>query len=333
MTDRDQAPEEPTPPTNSGGDERRRGPMRAEVLHVVGRGGSDARGLSPVAELTLKHDDGRTMAFRQFVPEGARNVTARPIGVVMPLDFGFCPICGDDSNLTKEHIPQRDLGGTVMTRTCQRCNNGLGSRVEEELRHWFDGAIFSVRFGGGGVRGKRKSARMLLRTTSSGEVALIQDAGKSHTDVRKIFASGAGEMDWREPDPRIWRVAVLKHAYLAACLALGDVPDTEHAAVLRGVLVQARDTTKGGVPASSNLAKTLRIYKSGRAAQGPTVVLAGLVDSDGSVLDWGLSLAGTLFVSWPLDAHLFWQAARRFGGQDVWFVEAARRAAEREAAE
>lgn len=56
----------------------------------------------------------------------------------------------------------------------------------------------------------------------------------------------------------------------------------------------------------------LRIAQSHQTAQGPTIVLAALVDDEGVAQDYGLSFAGTLFVSWPLDAHLFWVAVSRF---------------------
>jgi hypothetical protein len=45
------------------------------------------------------------------------------------------------------------------------------------------------------------------------------------------------------------------------------------------------------------------------------VLLVALVDAEGEPKDYGFSLAGTLFVSWPLDASLFWEAVRRLGEQ------------------
>lgn len=36
----------------------------------------------------------------------------------------------------------------------------------------------------------------------------------------------------------------MKHAYLGACLALGEIPDTPHAQQVRADLVAARDSKK-----------------------------------------------------------------------------------------
>lgn len=198
-----------------------------------------------------------------------------------------------------------------MTYTCKACNSGLGSRVEDELKHWFDGAIFDVRFSGGDVPGLRGAPRMLLRRSLEGELAMIEDKGKRDPNISAMLASGTAQLHGRIPNPRVWRVAALKHAYLAACLALGEIPNTDHAAALRGVLVMTRDARRGEFPPESNLAKTIRVAQSNQPAQGPTILLVALVDVDNEIVDYGLSFAGTLFVSWPLDADLFWKAAQR----------------------
>lgn len=152
---------------------------------------------------------------------------------------------------------------------------------------------------------------MLLRRSDTGELVIVEDSGRRDPNISAMLASGSLEIEYREPDPRVWRVAVLKHAYLGACLALGEIPTTDHAAAIRGLLVRTRDAVRGELPPDSNLARTIRIAKSHQPANCPTVLLVALVDADNTIVDYGLSFAGTLFASWPLDASLFWSAVGR----------------------
>ncbi len=75
-----------------------------------------------------------------------------------------------------------------------------------------------------------------------------------------------------------------------------------------------RDRERGELPLETGLSKGLRLARSHHPAQGPTVLLVALVDAEGRPKDYGFSFAGPLFVSWPLDASLFWEAVRRLGG-------------------
>lgn len=261
--------------------------------------------------MTISRPHGSDLIVGPIQSDGAKPVRVHAFGVPEIRNFGLCPICGSVDDLTREHVPQRDLGGTVMTYTCKPCNNGLGSRVEDELKHWFDGAIFDVKFSGGDVPGVRRASRMLLRRSPEGELAMIEEKGKSDPNIRAMLASGTAQIHYRIPNPRVWRVAALKHAYLAACLALGKIPNTDHAAVLRGFLVRTRDARRGELPPENNLARSIRIAQSNQPAKGPTVLLVALVDAGNEIVDYGLSFAGTLFASWPLDAELFWKSARR----------------------
>lgn len=304
-------PEEREPQQNPDADQPPPGPWTAEVLHVTGRGSDDSRGLPPVSSMTISRPHGPDLTLGPIDSDAAMPVGVRVFGVPEVRSFALCPICGSEDDLTREHVPQRDLGGTVMTYTCRPCNNGLGSRVEVELKHWFDGAIFDVRFSGGDVPGVRRAPRMLLRRSPGGEIVIIEDMGRRDPNIGAMMASGAAQIHYRIPNPRVWRVAALKHAYLAACLALGEIPNTAHAAALRGVLLATRDARRGELPPENNLAKTIRIARSNQPAHGTTVLLVALVDAANEIVDYGLSLAGTLFVSWPLDAELFWTAARR----------------------
>lgn len=291
-------------------------PWRGEILHVTGRGSDDSRGLPPVHELTVSDPNGAPLTFGPIKSDDVVDVRVHAYGAPPVTNFGVCPICGATDDLTREHVPQGDLGGTVMTRTCRACNSGLGSRVEDELKDWFDDAIGQVRFSGGDVPGARKAPRVLLRTTTDGQVGLIIDVGKVDPAIEKMLTSGAAQIEYRIPVPVIWRLAALKHAYLGACLALGEIPNTPHAEQVRADLIAARDWRRGETFPESRIAGGLRVAQTYRAAQGPTVVLASLINDDGEPVDHGLSFAGTLFVSWPLDASLFWEAAQRVSAPD-----------------
>lgn len=287
---------------------------QGQVLHVSGRGSDDSRGLSPVHEITLSRTGSSDLVFGPIQNVDANNVRVGVLGAPDFRGFEHCPICGVAGDLTREHVPQDDLGGRVMTLTCRTCNNRLGSRVERELKDWFDDAIVSVRFSGGDIPGRRRAPRILLRTTAEGEFGMFFDTGKSDADIGTILDSGQAEMHFRIPITKAWRMAALKHAYLGACLALGEIPDSPMAQRVRADLVAARDSKGAEHIPESRIAGGLRVARSYRAAQGPTVVLAALLDDEGVMQDGGLSFAGTLFVSWPLEAGLFWKAAQRLAG-------------------
>ena len=93
---------------------------------------------------------------------GGISVGVEILAVAPPMSFArdtstgwrsVCPICLTDAPSAKEHVPQKPLGGWVMTMTCSRCNNGLGSRLESELQDWFDHAMGRVHFSGPSVQG------------------------------------------------------------------------------------------------------------------------------------------------------------------------------------
>ena len=295
-----------------GDDTPNEGRGRWMVEQVTGRGSDSSRGLAPVNDITIAGPDGRSLTFGRVRSETEQALHFVALGVPTFHDFGQCPICLNESlPLTREHVPQGDLGGRVMTMTCKACNNRLGSRVEGELKDWFDDALRDVRFSGGEVPGRRRSPRLLYRRTATGEFGLIPDKGKSDADLGAMLASGSMNMQFSPPDKKVWAVAAMKHAYLGACLALEALPDSPMGHRVRFDLVAARDAGRGTPFPESRIAMGLRVMKSYEAARGPAIVLGALVDEQGVMRDGGLSLAGTLFVSWPLEVELFKAAVEK----------------------
>lgn len=108
-----------------------------------------------------------------------------------------------------------------------------------------------------------------------------------------MVTSGEFRLHYREPDPRRWGLALLKHAYLAACLYLRSVPDTAEARAIRADLVAARDTPTKTRPPASAAANRLKVYRSEVGRQGPPLALVARDDCDeGEPPELLISLAG-----------------------------------------
>lgn len=282
--------------------------LPGESIEVAGRkaqGGT--RGLPALERFSLRlEQDGRELKFGP-VDDGPEQ-RAEFVAEIFGHSFGrndrqggtwtaMCPICLSDGPMTEEHVPQGPLGGSEMTMTCKRCNNGLGSIVETELEHWYDDALVGVRFAHEDVQGARKLPRLLALEGPDG-FALIPDGGDLPPAVDPMLRSGSFTMTFRLPDPRRYQLALLKHAYLAACLYLGYVPRIPEADEIRRDLMAARDTPKRDRPRASRLAERLKFYRSGRGRQGPPLAIVA-VRRQGAEPEPLISLAGTLFVSWP----------------------------------
>lgn len=271
--------------------------QRATIASVSGRrtaGGS--RGLPVVHDLALKQQDGTVLEF-----ETPRLGVESRLDVVTPIlaqSFPMCPVCLSGSPSEKEHIPQYALGGRVMTMTCSACNNGLGSRVEAELQDWFDHALVSVSFEHEDLPGRRRAPRLLYRNGPSGFCLLIE--GDLAPEIQQMLDEGTFHLHYRRPDPRRYRLAALKHAYLAACLYLGYVPAIPDAEAIRADLLSARDSPKRSRPPASEHADRLAIYQSHAPPKGPPLaIVATRLDEPAARREYLISLAGVMFVSWP----------------------------------
>jgi len=297
-------------------------PTTGEITEVSGRrveGGQ--RGLPALETLSLLNADGSTLEFGP--PGRGESDTLMFVAEIPANDFrvspdsvSICPICVVGAATAKEHVPQRALGGSAMTTTCQPCNNGLGSKIEAPLQDWFDYALTRVAFEHDGeVPGRRRVPKMYLREGSDNTFMLFID-GELESGAEQIFKAGNRfNMNHQLPHPRTYSLALLKHAYLAACLHLGNVPDTEEARAIREALIAARDAPKGQAPPESEAAKRLTVYRSGVGRQGPPLALVGQHQPDGSEPQFLISLAGVLFVTWPFadSPPGYWRRASKPG--------------------
>ena len=182
-----------------------------------------------------------------------------------------------------------------MTRTCAPCNNDLGSKVEADLVDWHDHALTLPAFSGDAVPGARRSSRILRRVTPKGEPVHIIDRGCDPA-VRDLLLSGNVDLTAYLPDTNRVRIGLLKHAFLAACLAFGAIGPEGDA--VRRDLIAARDAANRREVPRSDLALGLTVLRSdtGRRLEWPVVVCLAEVDDEETIE--GVMLGGTTFVSW-----------------------------------
>lgn len=197
----------------------------------------------------------------------------------------------------------RALGGKVMTRTCKRCNNELGSFSEAALRALVVGEVVVEAESQAldGLQGIRK-ATAALRQVPFGVPTMHVTSG----DPELLAAISSGEpLDIRYHliDPFPSGVAILKYAYLAACLWLGEIPINSEAESFREVLVAVRD----GVELSEDVHRAVgRLVKSLVLVENPShdVGSVALIESTGTGPTWSFVLGGRLVVPWPFSEVL-----------------------------
>jgi hypothetical protein len=150
------------------------------------------------------------------------------------------------------------------------------------------------------VPGRRRIPRIYRRWTDQGEFVWLLD-GPIDPGVRKMLANGGISMSFRLPDPARWRLAALKHAYLAACCHLGAIPDTAAAEQIRDLLVAAREAPPRSTSELPSIAAELGIGRTDGPPQGPPLALMAAPGGGPRAADepW-ISLAGTVLVRWPL---------------------------------
>lgn len=255
--------------------------LPGEISEVTGRKAQGGRrGLPALDRFNLRlEQDGRELEFGPL--DDGPEQRAEFVAEIFAHSFGrndreqatwtpMCPICLSDGPMTDEHVPQGPLGGFEMTMTCKRCNNVLGSVIESELEHWYDDALVGVTFAHEDVPGARKLPRLFALMGPDG-FALIPEGGALPPAVDPMLRSGSFSMTYRPPDSRRYRLALLKHAYLAACLYLGYVPGIPEADEIRHDLIAARGHTEARPAARQPDGRTAQVLPLGLWTPGPTL--------------------------------------------------------------
>jgi hypothetical protein len=239
--------------------------------------------------------DGRTLDARQPETPG-ESLEVKLIHEVSGREFESCPICGQAAT-DDEHVPPESVGGKVMTRTCGPCNNVLGSRVEADLTDWYDNALVLPRFAAPGVQGNRSSGRILVRTNDAGDFMLLMN-GRYDRAIAGMLNSGQVDLMALRPDENRYRIALLKHAYLAACMKFG-VPQGRVADDVRRDLVAARDAVDRWTVPRSRLAFGLTVLRRHEPLSIVVPPVVWATAYEGATSYEGVLLAGWVFSSWP----------------------------------
>jgi hypothetical protein len=246
----------------------------------------------------VRGDEDQLLDVLNSPAKGASSVELTIVREIEGHRFDRCPICLTAQPDSAEHVPSAALGGQSRTWTCGPCNNGLG-RIEAELVDWRDDALRHTRATADGVRGALKLPRLLRRRTPDGQFVLIID-GPMHPDAEPMLKGHEFSLLLTPPDPNRYKLAALKHAYLAACLELRTIPETPSAEVIRQDLRGARDaTSRAGVPVSQ-YARSMPLMRTHEQPAEPSVALAIVRRSDDGVAEIWIALAGTIAVPWPL---------------------------------
>jgi hypothetical protein len=138
-----------------------------------------------------------------------------------------------------------------------------------------------------------------MLTTADGQFMLVArlDA-ESHAALARAKEFG---LEFRQREMSRVKVAVLKHAYLAACLALRHIPEGTYADEIRQVLVATRDLDRDAKLPTSQIVEDTVIWQTHTAPSGPSLALMAR-ERDGAPELW-ISLAGVVGVRWPLPGH------------------------------
>jgi len=248
--------------------------------------------------MQLLGPDGTGMAVERTT-HGRSSAEFDILAAAEPTTFDRCPICLAPEPTSREHVPPEALGGSVFTRTCERCNNSFGSGVEPELVDWWEDAVGSVSLAHDGVAGARRATRLLLRQNDDGEPVIL--LGRVDDAIRDKFGPGTEiSVNYRRPDRARYRLAALKSAYLGACLLLRSIPETPEAAGVRAELIAARDAPRRAQLEESEHCAALQLWRTHGPAAPGEIALVRIRPSDGSEPLIAISLARTLFMSWPV---------------------------------
>lgn len=225
---------------------------------------------------------------------------------------GVCPLCTGPLPRTAsgrlgsaEDVPPHAVGGIVRTRTCPDCNHRR-STAEADLVRWW-AKEYPARFETPGLQGSRVGGGVLLRTTREGKFAIVV-SGRPADGVHDVLTT-AGLTDGVTGTFLLptgaWRVALLKSAYLAACIHLDEVPDSADSEYAREVIRSCDFGPGEPMVGVGTDAVPFRVFRSYNVNQTDArrvwigVALPPWVGGDVPII-FGVGLGGVAFVTWPL---------------------------------
>jgi hypothetical protein len=245
--------------------------------------------------MSLDLSDGRVLHMSSTPQKPSSSARITLLEEIPRRVFDSCPICGDPAT-DEEHVPPAALGGEKMTITCAACNHKLGSHVEADLTDWYDNHITLPRFTASGVQGARRTARIPVKWTPDGKFVLLL-SGNIDPAIDEMLRREEINLAGLLPDENRWRFALLKHAYLAACLQAG-IPEGADGDHVRRDLIAARDAAGRSEVPHSPLAMGLTVVRHIGAAALASAPLVRAVIHMGEEPMEGVVLAGRVFVSW-----------------------------------
>jgi hypothetical protein len=253
--------------------------------------------------MTIHLADGRDLDIAIRPEASGEPIQVTVIEEIQGRVFDSCPICGSPAT-DDEHVPPASMGGQIMTRTCGPYNHHLGGHVEADLADWYDNALTLPRFGSSGVQGDRKSGRILWRTTPAGEFVLLMN-GRYDPAITDMLKSGQVDLAGLLPDGNRYHLALLKHAYLAACMKFG-VLQGDAADQVRRDLIAARDAASRKAVPESTIALGLTVLRQHQPFRPVTAPVVRAIAREPTGPCRGVLLAGRVFVSWssrPFDVQ------------------------------
>lgn len=135
--------------------------------------------------------------------------------------FERCPICLSTGSMTAEHVPPEAIGGRIITLTCDRCNNELGSSIDKPFVDSMFGRFGSFKLSteaSNAVKGFRTYRNVRLAAGKDHERAVWID-GEKNSDLAQLLA-GATQFEAKLQilNPKAVGLGELKSLYLACCV-------------------------------------------------------------------------------------------------------------------
>jgi hypothetical protein len=165
------------------------------MVNGVWSGSADGNSLFPYANRrvgrmdVIRADGAMTLRIGHLPPTGSVDVELTPFCSAGGVQFDRCPICLKPGPDSYEHVGPIRLGGAKLTKTCARCNNELGSKLDAALISWCTETLRKVAFTSPSFLGHRYIPTVDIRGTDNGQFALLVN-GPPHPDIRDALQSG-----------------------------------------------------------------------------------------------------------------------------------------------